>query len=169
MSVLYQDGKVRKVEEWLAARGRTLADTITTFYSDSINDLPLLEKVTHPVVTNGDARLRAVALERGWPTLQLFEPACLVAGRASHDQARHRARLYVVHAQVAQTTRAAAGVSCRSAASTLRLVARSALRVCETLRKPVTVPIWSVVRCVTCCSASRPRTSTSRPMRHPSR
>ena len=71
----YQDGKVRKVEEWLAARGRSLADTVTTFYSDSINDLPLLERVTHPVVTNGDARLQAIARERGWPTLQLFEDA----------------------------------------------------------------------------------------------
>jgi HAD superfamily hydrolase (TIGR01490 family) len=71
----YQDGKVRKVEEWLAQRGRTLADTITTFYSDSINDLPLLERVTHPVVTNGDARLLAVARERGWPMLQLFGTA----------------------------------------------------------------------------------------------
>jgi len=71
----YQDGKVRKVEEWLAARGHTLADTTTTFYSDSINDLPLLEKVDFPVVTNGDPRLLAVARERGWPMLQLFEPA----------------------------------------------------------------------------------------------
>jgi HAD superfamily hydrolase (TIGR01490 family) len=71
----YQHGKVRKVEQWLAGRGRSLDDTITTFYSDSINDLPLLERVTHPVVTNGDARLLAVARERGWPTLQLFEPA----------------------------------------------------------------------------------------------
>jgi HAD superfamily hydrolase (TIGR01490 family) len=71
----YQDGKVRKVEEWLAARGRTMADTLTTFYSDSINDLPLLERVTFPVVTNGDARLLAVARERGWPTLNLFETA----------------------------------------------------------------------------------------------
>ena len=69
----YQDGKVRKVEEWLARRGRTLADTTTTFYSDSINDLPLLQRVTHPVVTNGDPRLLAIARERGWPTLQLFE------------------------------------------------------------------------------------------------
>ena len=69
----YQDGKVRKVEEWLAGRGRTLGDTVTTFYSDSINDLPLLERVTYPVVTNGDARLLAIAHERGWPTLQLFE------------------------------------------------------------------------------------------------
>ena len=62
-----------KVEEWLAQRGHTLADATTTFYSDSINDLPLLEKVTYPVVTNGDPRLLAVARERGWPTLQLFE------------------------------------------------------------------------------------------------
>jgi phosphoserine phosphatase len=67
------DGKVRKVE--VADRARTfLADTVTTF-SDSINDLPLLELVTYPVVTNGDARLQAIARERGWPTLQLFEDA----------------------------------------------------------------------------------------------
>jgi HAD superfamily hydrolase (TIGR01490 family) len=71
----YQDGKVRKVVEWLAARGRSFEDTVTTFYSDSINDLPLLEKVTFPVVTNGDARLLEVARERGWPTLRLFETA----------------------------------------------------------------------------------------------
>jgi HAD superfamily phosphoserine phosphatase-like hydrolase len=40
--------------------------------SDSINDLPLLEKVNHPVATNPDARLRAVAQQRGWPILELF-------------------------------------------------------------------------------------------------
>jgi HAD superfamily hydrolase (TIGR01490 family) len=69
----YQEGKVRAVHEFLAARGTTLAaceDSI--FYSDSINDLPLLEAVAHPVVTNGDARLRAIAAQRGWPTLDLF-------------------------------------------------------------------------------------------------
>jgi HAD superfamily hydrolase (TIGR01490 family) len=71
----YQQGKVRKVQQWLAARGLTLDGIESTFYSDSINDLPLLERVTHPVVTNGDAKLLAIALERGWPTLQLFEPA----------------------------------------------------------------------------------------------
>ncbi|MDQ3215450.1 MAG: HAD-IB family hydrolase, partial [Pseudomonadota bacterium] len=49
-------------------------------YGDSINDLPLLERVTHPVVTNGDARLRAIAGERGWKTLELFgAPAARVA------------------------------------------------------------------------------------------
>jgi phosphoserine phosphatase len=44
----------------------------STFYSDSINDLPLLEKVNVPVATNPDERLRAVALERGWRILELF-------------------------------------------------------------------------------------------------
>ena len=70
----YQHGKVRKVSEWLAARGATWDDTITICYGDSINDLPLLERATHPVVTNGDSRLIAIAQERGWQTLQLFEP-----------------------------------------------------------------------------------------------
>jgi len=76
----YQEGKVRKVEEWLAAHARSWDDTTTFCYGDSINDLPLLERVTHPVVTNGDARLRAIAAERGWQTLELFgTPAAQVA------------------------------------------------------------------------------------------
>ncbi len=70
-----QSGKVRKVEEWLEARGLDWSSVRTVFYSDSINDLPLLEQVTEPVVTNGDARISAVARERGWTTLQLFEKA----------------------------------------------------------------------------------------------
>jgi HAD superfamily hydrolase (TIGR01490 family) len=71
----YQDGKVRKVDDWLRANGRGWGDTPTVFYSDSINDLPLLERVTRPVVTNGDPRLLAIARERGWETLQLFATA----------------------------------------------------------------------------------------------
>jgi HAD superfamily hydrolase (TIGR01490 family) len=71
----YQDGKVRKVEEWLDRRGLDWSKLGTVFYSDSINDLPLLERVTRPVVTNGDLRLNAIARERGWETLQLFERA----------------------------------------------------------------------------------------------
>jgi phosphoserine phosphatase len=47
------------------ARGLDWLDVETTFYSDSMNDLPLLERVDHPVATNPDARLRTVALERG--------------------------------------------------------------------------------------------------------
>ncbi|MEY3391080.1 MAG: hypothetical protein RL350_1342 [Pseudomonadota bacterium] len=42
------------------------------FYSDSMNDLPLLEKVTNPVATNPDVRLRAEAERRNWPILELF-------------------------------------------------------------------------------------------------
>jgi len=38
-----------------------------------MNDLPLLEKVQHPVATNPDERLRALAQERGWPVLDLFK------------------------------------------------------------------------------------------------
>jgi phosphoserine phosphatase len=44
----------------------------TVSYSDSINDLPLLEKVNHPVATNPDAALRAIATERQWRILELF-------------------------------------------------------------------------------------------------
>jgi len=44
----------------------------TVFYSDSRNDIPLLERVNHPVATNPDDTLRAVALEKGWPILELF-------------------------------------------------------------------------------------------------
>jgi phosphoserine phosphatase len=47
--------------------------THSTFYSDSINDLPLLDQVHEPVATNPDARLQAIAIERGWRILNLFE------------------------------------------------------------------------------------------------
>jgi len=73
----YGRGKVAAVESFLAQRGlgpEALRDA--TFYSDSINDLPLLERVAaaggRAVVTNGDAPLRAQAGARGWPTLELF-------------------------------------------------------------------------------------------------
>jgi phosphoserine phosphatase len=69
----YQDGKVRAVEAFVARHGLTLAKCEdSVFYSDSINDLPLLERVKRPVVTNGDERMRAIAAQRGWPTLELF-------------------------------------------------------------------------------------------------
>jgi phosphoserine phosphatase len=63
---------VARVEAWLAERGLRLDQVHSTFYSDSINDLPLLEKVTVPVATNPDERLRAVAVARGWRILELF-------------------------------------------------------------------------------------------------
>ena len=67
-----REGKVVRVQQWLAGRGLDWLDVETTFYSDSMNDLPLLEQVDHPVATNPDARLRTLALERGWRILDLF-------------------------------------------------------------------------------------------------
>lgn len=67
-----REGKVVRVSQWLAARGLDWLDVESTFYSDSMNDLPLLERVEHPVATNPDPRLRTVALERGWRILDLF-------------------------------------------------------------------------------------------------
>jgi HAD superfamily hydrolase (TIGR01490 family) len=68
-----REGKVVRVAQWLQARGLDWLDVESTFYSDSMNDLPLLERVQHPVATNPDARLRTIALERGWRILDLFE------------------------------------------------------------------------------------------------
>lgn len=67
-----REGKVQRLAQWLAQRELTWADVESTFYTDSINDLSLLEKVTHPVATNPDERLRALATERGWRILELF-------------------------------------------------------------------------------------------------
>jgi len=70
----FREGKVARVEQWLSARGLNWADVQhSTFYSDSINDLPLLDQVHEPVATNPDARLQAIAIARGWRLLNLFE------------------------------------------------------------------------------------------------
>ena len=69
-----REGKVQRMEHWLAERQLSWGDVESTFYSDSMNDVPLLEKVDHPVATNPDARLRALAQERGWRILDLFTP-----------------------------------------------------------------------------------------------
>jgi HAD superfamily hydrolase (TIGR01490 family) len=68
-----REGKVTRMQAWLAERGLTWDAVHCTFYSDSINDLPLLEKVQVPVATNPDDRLRAIAQARGWRILDLFE------------------------------------------------------------------------------------------------
>lgn len=68
----FREGKVARVADWLAQHGLGWDEVETTFYSDSMNDLPLLEKVHHPVATNPDARLRQLATERGWRILELF-------------------------------------------------------------------------------------------------
>jgi HAD superfamily hydrolase (TIGR01490 family) len=69
----FREGKVARVEQWLGARQLTWADFArSTFYSDSTNDLPLLERVSEPVATNPGPALERIARERGWPVLQLF-------------------------------------------------------------------------------------------------
>lgn len=64
-------GKVDRLHGWLAARGETLAAFSSVAYSDSINDLPLLEAVDQPVCVDPDSRLAAIGQARGWPVLRL--------------------------------------------------------------------------------------------------
>jgi len=68
----FREGKVARVQAWLEQHQLDWRELETTVYSDSINDLPLLEKATHPVATNPDDTLRALASARGWRILELF-------------------------------------------------------------------------------------------------
>jgi len=70
-----REGKVTRLQQWLNDQRIHLHDCETTFYSDSINDLPLLQAVRKPVVVNPDMRLAAEAAERGWPVLNLRDLA----------------------------------------------------------------------------------------------
>lgn len=65
----FQDGKVTRLQEWLNQNPVDL--THSCFYGDSMNDLPLLEKVDQPCAVDPDDTLRASALERGWPIISL--------------------------------------------------------------------------------------------------
>lgn len=65
----FQQGKVERLRQWLAETGHTLAES--WFYSDSRNDLPLLEHVTYPVAVDPDPALTAIAQQRGWSILSL--------------------------------------------------------------------------------------------------
>ncbi len=70
----YREGKVLRVQEWLAQRGASWIDyQRISVYSDSLNDLALLERATDAVATNPTPALEAVAIERGWRVLKLFE------------------------------------------------------------------------------------------------
>lgn len=65
----FREGKVTRLQQWLAETGYNLDESY--FYSDSCNDLPLLEVVDHPVAVNPDERLLETANTRGWPVLDL--------------------------------------------------------------------------------------------------
>lgn len=68
----FQQGKVTRLNEWLAAQGKALADFETSyFYSDSHNDLPLMKLVTNPVAVDADPTLTAYAQAHGWPLISL--------------------------------------------------------------------------------------------------
>ena len=68
----FRQGKVTRLAEWLGGRGQTLTSfSASWFYSDSQNDLPLLERVTHPVAVDPDEILRREASSRGWQIISL--------------------------------------------------------------------------------------------------
>jgi len=69
----FREGKILRVQDWLATHNLKLDQLSRSyFYSDSMNDLPLLKKVSDPIATNPDAQLRAEATKRNWPILELF-------------------------------------------------------------------------------------------------
>ncbi|OAI95003.1 HAD family hydrolase [Pseudomonas putida] len=65
----FREGKVTRLKRWLEENGLTLEGSY--FYSDSMNDLPLLEQVNNPVAVDPDPNLRAEAEKRGWPVISL--------------------------------------------------------------------------------------------------
>jgi len=73
----FQEGKVERLQEWMTAHGATLAGS--SFYSDSHNDIPLLNRVDQPVAVDPDEQLRQTAKARNWPIISL-RPAARAAG-----------------------------------------------------------------------------------------
>ncbi|MET0379074.1 MAG: HAD family hydrolase [Spongiibacteraceae bacterium] len=65
----FREGKVTRLNEWLRDHAFDLAGS--SFYSDSLNDLPLLEMVEKPIAVDPDDTLRATAIARGWPVISL--------------------------------------------------------------------------------------------------
>ena len=68
----FREGKIKRLEDWLDHHNLTWLSFLQSwFYSDSLNDLPLLGKVTHPVAVDPDATLKSHAEEHGWPVISL--------------------------------------------------------------------------------------------------
>ncbi len=87
----FQAGKVVRVEAWLKNMGKSIADfEHSFFYSDSLNDLPLLNVVNRPVAVDPDPTLRAHAMRQGWPIISLREasidPSTLLSSTTPADQ-----------------------------------------------------------------------------------
>jgi len=66
-----REGKVQRLDDWLATQHLALTECDSTLYSDSINDLPLLGAVTRAIAVTPDEQLAAVARERGWAIISL--------------------------------------------------------------------------------------------------
>ncbi|MCI5191331.1 MAG: HAD family hydrolase [Candidatus Electrothrix sp. AS4_5] len=67
----FHEGKVQRLEKWLTENKMSLQGSC--FYSDSINDLPLLEKVDRPVAVSPDEKLATLAQQRGWECISLYD------------------------------------------------------------------------------------------------
>lgn len=68
----FKEGKVTRLEAWLKGKNLSLASFEKSyFYSDSHNDLPLMQKVTHPVAVDSDDVLSEYAKSKGWPQISL--------------------------------------------------------------------------------------------------
>lgn len=68
----FREGKITRLDAWLKDYGKPLSEFEQSwFYSDSLNDLPLLEYVSNPVAVDPDDTLRRIAGERGWPVISL--------------------------------------------------------------------------------------------------
>lgn len=65
----FQAGKIKALEQWMKVNNTNLKGSY--FYSDSINDLPLLEKVDHPITVNPDDKLKSIANKNNWPKIDL--------------------------------------------------------------------------------------------------
>ena len=67
----FQQGKITRLQQWMQTHDETLEDS--TFYSDSHNDLPLLNIVEQPVAVDPDPQLEKTATENGWPVISFRE------------------------------------------------------------------------------------------------
>lgn len=68
----FREGKITRVASWLESLGLWWGSFDTTyFYSDSLNDLPLMETVSQPIAVDPDPTLKEIALKRGWPVISL--------------------------------------------------------------------------------------------------
>lgn len=85
----FREGKLVRLESWLAERGLDIDGFEESwFYSDSMNDLPLLQRVTHPVAVDPDPVLEAHARTQGWPVVHLHSDRQASAPICNDDRTR---------------------------------------------------------------------------------